>query len=358
MATVGFPQPQPPPPTPNPGAGGGLPPDRPILPIETPDNNIPPEYRRYRGCSFVKHNLGNERSSIRDLLSDIPVLPSQPKRTADVLSSPEGRTSRSALIPHGPLRRPSGSPPPQPPGLRSRASLGFGSLHLGSRALIPILPRGQSPGPALGSPQHRSGFQRLTSIFHRRGQVEGYTPEQQAAHDDRLDIQRRHQSERRQGQLPSATPPSQELLARPPSAGSDPGDPGDPFIEHNRQMCSRYWQYFPEPEFQGRDQCPARYADLQSSQSASQSTASSQSDYMMSTTLERAVLDISKRDFSSGLTYVAVSRVTSLQGLMFDVRFALDQIQVKNDVTGALRAADYKRRIDAREVLVPGQMLA
>ncbi|KAK3366927.1 hypothetical protein B0T24DRAFT_372391 [Lasiosphaeria ovina] len=74
--------------------------------------------------------------------------------------------------------------------------------------------------------------------------------------------------------------------------------------------------------------------------------------------LRSPVLDISERDFSSGLTCVAVSRVTSLQGLMFDVPFALDQIQVKNDVTGALRAADYKRRVDAGEVLVPGQMLA
>ncbi|KAK3375823.1 hypothetical protein B0T24DRAFT_207273 [Lasiosphaeria ovina] len=306
MATVGAPQPQPPPlDPPNPG-GGGEPPDRPILPKETPNDQIPPEYKRCRGCSLVKHNqhfirasgakrpglavncgtcrglsTSGDRSTIRELLLGLPLMPSS-KRAPDVLSSPEGRASRAASTAYGPIRRPSGSPPPQPaqqpPGLRARASLGFGSLRFSGRgrALTPILPRGQSPAPALGNPQPRSGFQRLTSIFHRRGQVEGYTPEQQAPHDDRLNIQRRHRSERRQGQVTSATPPSQELLARLPLVG------GDPFVEHNRQMCPRCWQYFPEAEFQGRGQCPACYSDLRSSQSASQSTTSLQSDYMMS----------------------------------------------------------------------------
>ncbi|KAK0709842.1 hypothetical protein B0T26DRAFT_426625 [Lasiosphaeria miniovina] len=198
-----------------------------------------------------------------------------PRLKAVPLEPPQWHTALFADLP--------ARPPPRPaPGLRPRPSLGLGSLRLGrTRAPTPILPRGQSPAPpALGSPQPRSGFQRLTSIFHRRGQVEGYTPEQQAAHDDRLNIQRRHRSERRQGQVPSATPPSQELLARPP--GGDPGgsDPGDPFVEdNNRQMCPRCWQYFPEAEFRGRDHCRACDAELQSSMSPSQSTTS-QSDYM------------------------------------------------------------------------------
>jgi ATP-dependent DNA helicase PIF1 len=70
-------------------------------------------------------------------------------------------------------------------------------------------------------------------------------------------------------------------------------------------------------------------------------------------TLEKAVLDISQRDFQSGLTYVAISRVTSLQGLMFDVPFSLDQLQVKRDITGIFRAKGYCRRFDAGEILVP-----
>ena len=70
-------------------------------------------------------------------------------------------------------------------------------------------------------------------------------------------------------------------------------------------------------------------------------------------TLEKAVLDISQRDFQSGLTYVAASRVKSLQGLMFDVPFSLDQLRVKRDMTGIFRAKDYRRRFDAGEFLVP-----
>jgi ATP-dependent exoDNAse (exonuclease V) alpha subunit len=70
-------------------------------------------------------------------------------------------------------------------------------------------------------------------------------------------------------------------------------------------------------------------------------------------TLDKAVLDISQRDFQSGLTYVAASRVKSLQGLMFDVPFSLDQLRIKRDMTGIFRAKDYRRRFDAGEFLVP-----
>jgi len=38
-------------------------------------------------------------------------------------------------------------------------------------------------------------------------------------------------------------------------------------------------------------------------------------------TLDKVVCDISGAEFASGLRYVAVSRVSKLQGLMFDVPF-------------------------------------
>lgn len=43
-------------------------------------------------------------------------------------------------------------------------------------------------------------------------------------------------------------------------------------------------------------------------------------------TLEKVVLDIGTKEFVSGLTYVALSRVKSLAGLMFDGPFGLEAV--------------------------------
>ena len=43
-------------------------------------------------------------------------------------------------------------------------------------------------------------------------------------------------------------------------------------------------------------------------------------------TLDQAVLDISGKDFQLGLTYVAVSRVKTLQGILFDAPFEMGDI--------------------------------
>jgi len=61
-------------------------------------------------------------------------------------------------------------------------------------------------------------------------------------------------------------------------------------------------------------------------------------------TLDKAVLDVSSRDFSAGLSYVAVSRVRSLDGIMFDCNFDLEAL--RNESGGAQdRIADMIRRI-------------
>lgn len=70
-------------------------------------------------------------------------------------------------------------------------------------------------------------------------------------------------------------------------------------------------------------------------------------------TLAKAVLDISGRDFASGLTYVAVSRVTRLDGIMFSVSFCLADLRIKNDNVGLLRSKDYDRRLCAGQILKP-----
>jgi len=58
-------------------------------------------------------------------------------------------------------------------------------------------------------------------------------------------------------------------------------------------------------------------------------------------TVEKAVLNISSEsDFAPGLTYVVVSRVKSLKGLMFEECFDLQRLQRKNGITTAARKMD------------------
>lgn len=62
-------------------------------------------------------------------------------------------------------------------------------------------------------------------------------------------------------------------------------------------------------------------------------------------TLDRVVCDISISEFASGLSYVAVSRVSTLKGLLFDAPF--DRSRVFNEVplrSMQLKIADYERR--------------
>ena len=61
-------------------------------------------------------------------------------------------------------------------------------------------------------------------------------------------------------------------------------------------------------------------------------------------TLERAVADISQRDFQHGLSYVAVSRVKRLDGIMFDAAFDLPAITTQADGGIRARIRDKDRR--------------
>lgn len=61
-------------------------------------------------------------------------------------------------------------------------------------------------------------------------------------------------------------------------------------------------------------------------------------------TVTRAVLNIADREFNAGLRYVAVSRVKSLDGLLFDRPFDFDQIRSNPSPTVRMRQADTERR--------------
>ena len=66
-------------------------------------------------------------------------------------------------------------------------------------------------------------------------------------------------------------------------------------------------------------------------------------------TLELAVMDVTTPGFVSGLTYVMVSRVKKLQGVMFDAAFDLGDLQSHESATSRDREFDQQRR--SRQVI-------
>jgi ATP-dependent DNA helicase PIF1 len=61
-------------------------------------------------------------------------------------------------------------------------------------------------------------------------------------------------------------------------------------------------------------------------------------------TVEQAVLNITDRDFAPGLTYVAVSRVKSLHGLLFEESFDFERFRPTESATSRMRKEDIARR--------------
>ena len=62
-------------------------------------------------------------------------------------------------------------------------------------------------------------------------------------------------------------------------------------------------------------------------------------------TLEQAILDISGTEFTIGLNYIAVSRIKTKEGLLFDIPFDYNIIRRKPGLTMAARLDDWDRRI-------------
>jgi len=74
--------------------------------------------------------------------------------------------------------------------------------------------------------------------------------------------------------------------------------------------------------------------------------------------VSKAVLNLKSKDFAPGLTYVAISRVRTLRGILFEEAFDLKRLRSKATETTVMRAADYARR-SAQEVepRVPDDLL-
>ena len=61
-------------------------------------------------------------------------------------------------------------------------------------------------------------------------------------------------------------------------------------------------------------------------------------------TLDQVVLSLAERDFAAGLTYVAISRVKTLNGILFDEPFDHQRLKTKPSNSTRMRQADYERR--------------
>ena len=61
-------------------------------------------------------------------------------------------------------------------------------------------------------------------------------------------------------------------------------------------------------------------------------------------TLDKVVLDISTKDHSLGLTYVAISRVRTVQGLMFEKPFHISRFLQAPSVIRDMREEDHRKR--------------
>ena len=61
-------------------------------------------------------------------------------------------------------------------------------------------------------------------------------------------------------------------------------------------------------------------------------------------TIDKVVLDISTKDHSLGLTYVAISRVRTVQGLMFKKSFHISRFLQAPSVIWDMREDDHRKR--------------
>lgn len=61
-------------------------------------------------------------------------------------------------------------------------------------------------------------------------------------------------------------------------------------------------------------------------------------------TVPRAVLNITRKEFSAGLTYVAVSRVKTFDGVLFETSFDFERFKAGDTSARRMRAEDVTRR--------------
>jgi len=71
-------------------------------------------------------------------------------------------------------------------------------------------------------------------------------------------------------------------------------------------------------------------------------------------TLDRAVLDISEKDFAVDLTYVAISRARTVDSLMIERQFHIGRFEQRHSIVRTMRSHDKTRRV--AQVITSGTM--
>ncbi|KAK3350626.1 hypothetical protein B0H65DRAFT_419411, partial [Neurospora tetraspora] len=61
--------------------------------------------------------------------------------------------------------------------------------------------------------------------------------------------------------------------------------------------------------------------------------------------LDKIVIDISKKDFIIGLLYIAVSRIRTLEGIIFNESFEIYILRIRNTMIYTYKAIDICKRI-------------
>ncbi len=167
----------------------------------------------------------------------------------------------------------------------------------------------------------------MSERYHVGGVVVGDSTVVAAARQELARIQRDHRLRRRGDEQPSQTPELNELIRGQDVDDDDTEDNGEEGDGDAGNTDLR-------PNYTGGEELTVEHRKRGRPRKHPQGV-----------TLSKVVCDISEREFASGLSYVAVSRVSRLEGLMFDVSF--DRSRVNHDPpTKAMQAklADYEHR--------------
>ena len=62
--------------------------------------------------------------------------------------------------------------------------------------------------------------------------------------------------------------------------------------------------------------------------------------------LDQVVLNLDQAEFATGQTYVIISQVKKLSGLLFEAPFDFEHFALKKSSISAMRVADMERRLE------------
>ncbi|KIX06829.1 uncharacterized protein Z518_04805 [Rhinocladiella mackenziei CBS 650.93] len=195
-----------------------------------------------------------------------------------------------------------------------------------------------------GHEQRKPGFMQPTVTFKARGRTprpilprnlnSQDTPAERDARRRQAAISREHRSIRRGGGEPSPTPNLEELLRTAQTRSSQEGR------EHSSDEGGHSWV----PIFRSRRDFYYGAVSCFRTQFPITNAYTITVHKVQGMTVKKAVLNLTARDFVAGLSYVAVSRIKLLRGILFEEPFDFERFRVRISDTVKSRLADRERR--------------